>query len=252
MPDICTESTGVKYLYRIYKGLDLDFHSFRHHKCGSGSSCEICRIFTPSKEEDGGCWLSAPQLAQWITKRCQTVGTNPRGPAVPTSWPKALTALVTNTTSGNWTHSYHRTRSQLACVHYLLTVLLQIWRCNSYYLLELGRRQELWIPGSWQHWIYCHRKSLISCAQDTPVFSLNEHSSKLTFMFHIFSDLSAIFTDQTLGQGLSCVFSSPEWVTGFHFQFLFKYTDNEQNSWEDCFCLFPSFEVSLKPSLCPS
>lgn len=52
-------------------------------------------------------------------------------------------------------------------------------------LLELRRRQELWIPGLWQHWIYCHGNSLISCAQDTPVFSLNEHFSKLTFMFHI-------------------------------------------------------------------
>lgn len=141
LPDICTQSTGVKYLYRIYKGLDLDFHSSRHERYSSSSSCEICRIFTPSKKDDGDSWLSAPQLAQWIAKRCQTVGTNPWGPAVPTSWPKALTVLVRNTTSGNWTHSYHRTRSQPACVHYLLTVLLQIWRCNFYYhVSRMGRK----------------------------------------------------------------------------------------------------------------
>lgn len=50
-------------------------------------------------------------------------------------------------------------------------------------LLKLGGRQELWIPGLWQHWIHCHSNSLISCAQDTPVFSLHQHSSKLTSMF---------------------------------------------------------------------
>lgn len=194
----------------------------------------------PSKKEDGDFWLSAPQLAQWIAKRCQTVGTNPQGPAVPTSWPKALTALVKNTTSGNWTHSYHRTSSQQ-----LMFIICSLFYCRFegvapiIMLLELGGGQELWIPGLWQHWIYCHSNSLIFYAQDTPVFSFNIHSSKLTFMFHTFSDLPAISTDQTLGQGLSWVFGSTEWITGFNFQFLFKYTDNKQNSWKDSLCLFP-------------
>lgn len=202
MPDTCTWPNGVKYLYRIYKGLDLDFHSFRHKKRASGSSCEICRIFTPSKKEDGDSWLSPPQLALWIAKRCQTVGTDPQGPAVPTPWPKALTALVINTTSGNWTHSYHGTRSQLACVHYLFTVYCRFEGVTPIImLLELGGRQELWILGLWQHWIYCHSNSLIFRPQDTTVFSLNKHSSKLTFTFHTFSWSLSHFHRSNTGTG---------------------------------------------------